>query len=246
MAVAGIDIGSQSTKVVILEGDRILAAVILKTGESGESEARRAMEEALRQARLKLEDMKSVVSTGIGRMSVPFARKQRSIVGCLARGAYFLYPQARTVLDGGADSFTAIRLSADGGDGVAGCGNRWILHRHDVGERSGGSVCAASYARQPGTLRVRVAETDRGDSQPGTQRRPGEGLSSSRSVERPGCSGTLDDSVAPVWGIVTTVWSDQLDCRLTVRWSRPRFVEEGGNATRLSASVRPQDHDCRS
>jgi len=114
MAVAGIDIGSQSTKVVILEGDRILAAVILKTGESGESEARRAMEEALRQARLKLEDMKSVVSTGIGRMSVPFARKQRSIVGCLARGAYFLYPQARTVLDAGADSFTAIRLSADG------------------------------------------------------------------------------------------------------------------------------------
>ena len=114
MAVVGIDLGSQSTKVVILEADRILAAVTLKTGESGESEARQAMEEALRQVRLKLEDMKNVVSTGIGRMSVPFARKQRSIVGCLARGAYFLYPQARTVLDGGADSFTAIRLSADG------------------------------------------------------------------------------------------------------------------------------------
>jgi predicted CoA-substrate-specific enzyme activase len=114
MAVAGIDVGSQSTKVVILEGDQILAAVTLKTGKSGESEALRAMEEALRQARLKLEDMKSVVATGAGRVSVPFARKQRSIVGCLARGAYFLYPQARTVLDGGADSFTAIRLSDDG------------------------------------------------------------------------------------------------------------------------------------
>jgi len=114
MAVAGIDVGSQSTKVVILEGGRILAAVILKTGESGESEARQAMEEALRQARLKLEDMKSVVSTGAGRGSVPFARKQRSVVSCLARGAYFLYPRVRTVLDAGADSFTAIRLSADG------------------------------------------------------------------------------------------------------------------------------------
>ena len=114
MAVAGIDAGSQSTKVVILEGDRILAAVTLQTGESGESEARQAMEEALRQARLKMEDMKSVVSTGAGRMSVPFARKQRSIVSCLARGGYFLYPQARTVLDAGAESSTAIRLSADG------------------------------------------------------------------------------------------------------------------------------------
>jgi predicted CoA-substrate-specific enzyme activase len=114
MAVAGIDVGSQSTKMVILEGDRILAAVILTTGESGASDARQAMEEALRQARLKPEDLKCVVSTGAGRMSVPFARKQRSIVGCLARGAHFLYPQARTVLDAGADSSTAIRLSADG------------------------------------------------------------------------------------------------------------------------------------
>jgi (R)-2-hydroxyacyl-CoA dehydratese activating ATPase len=114
MAVAGIDVGSQSTKVVILEADRILAAVTLKTGESGESEARQAMEEALRQARLKMEDVKCVVSTGIGRMSVPFAHRQRSIVTCLARGAYFLYPQARTVLDTGAESSTAIRLSADG------------------------------------------------------------------------------------------------------------------------------------
>jgi predicted CoA-substrate-specific enzyme activase len=114
MAVAGIDVGSQSTKVVILEGDRILAAVTLKTGESGESEARQAMEEALRKARLEQEDMKSVISTGAGRSSVPFAQKQRSIVTCLAKGAYFLYPQARTVLDAGAENSTAIRLSDDG------------------------------------------------------------------------------------------------------------------------------------
>jgi hypothetical protein len=50
MAVAGIDMGSQSTKVVILEGDGILAAVTLNTGEAGENEARQAMEEALLQA----------------------------------------------------------------------------------------------------------------------------------------------------------------------------------------------------
>jgi (R)-2-hydroxyacyl-CoA dehydratese activating ATPase len=72
------------------------------------------MEKALGQASLEPEDLKCVVSTGAGRKSVPFARKQRSIVGCLAKGAHFLYPQARTVLDAGADSSTAIRLSADG------------------------------------------------------------------------------------------------------------------------------------
>jgi hypothetical protein len=35
--------GAQSTKVVILEGDRVLSVVTLQTGESGESEARQAM-----------------------------------------------------------------------------------------------------------------------------------------------------------------------------------------------------------
>jgi predicted CoA-substrate-specific enzyme activase len=114
MAVAGIDMGSQSTKVVILEADRILAAVTLKTGETAEAEARQAMEQALRQAKLKPEDLQSVVATGAGGMNAPFARKQRSIVSCLAKGAKFLYPQARTVVDAGAESSRAIRLSADG------------------------------------------------------------------------------------------------------------------------------------
>jgi predicted CoA-substrate-specific enzyme activase len=114
MPVAGIDMGAQSTKVVILEGDRILATVALQTGESGKTEARLAMDEALRQAHLKLEDMKNVVSTGAGRMHIAFARKQRSTVSCLARAGHFLFPQARTVLDAGADSSTAIRLSEDG------------------------------------------------------------------------------------------------------------------------------------
>ena len=114
MAVAGIDLGSQSTKVVILDGDRILAAATLKTGESAEVEARQAMEQALRQANLKLEDLQNIVSTGAGRMNAPFARKQRSTAMCLARGARFLFPQARTVVDAGAESSTAIRLSAAG------------------------------------------------------------------------------------------------------------------------------------
>lgn len=114
MAVAGIDVGSQSTKVVILQGERILATVILTTGETSESDARQAMEDALHKANLRLEDMENIVSTGAGRRSVPFVRKQRSIVSCLARGACFLYPRVRTVLDVGAASSTAIRLSAEG------------------------------------------------------------------------------------------------------------------------------------
>jgi predicted CoA-substrate-specific enzyme activase len=114
MVVAGIDVGSQSTKVVILEGDRILTAVILQTRQSSESEARQAMDEALRRAGLAPDDIRGTVATGAGRKSVPFAQQQRTSVNCLARAAHFLYPQVRTVVDAGAESSTAIRLSADG------------------------------------------------------------------------------------------------------------------------------------
>lgn len=119
MAVVGIDLGSQSTKVVILEGDVILGGASLQTGESAETEARMAVQEALRQTGLKREDLKAAVATGT--LSVPVtaavniaALKQRSAASCIATGAYFRFPQARTVLYIGADSSMAIRLSADG------------------------------------------------------------------------------------------------------------------------------------
>ena len=119
MAVVGIDLGSQNTKAVILEGDEILGGASLETGESAETEARMAVQEALRQTGLKREDLKAAVATGT--LAVPVtmavniaALKQRSAASCIAMGAYFRYPQARTVLYVGADSSMAIRLSADG------------------------------------------------------------------------------------------------------------------------------------
>jgi predicted CoA-substrate-specific enzyme activase len=119
MAVLGIDLGSQNTKVMILEGDEILGGASLETGESAESEARMAVQEALRQTGLKREDLKAGVLTGP--LSVPVSKavnipglSQRSAASCIATGAYFRFPQARTVLYIGADSSMAIRLSAEG------------------------------------------------------------------------------------------------------------------------------------
>jgi predicted CoA-substrate-specific enzyme activase len=119
MAVVGIDLGSQSTKVVILEGDVILGGASLQTGESAETEARMAVQEALRQTGLKREDLTAAVATGS--LSVPVtaalnvaALKQRSAASCVATGAHFRFPQARTVLYVGADSSMAVRMSADG------------------------------------------------------------------------------------------------------------------------------------
>jgi len=114
MAVAGIDMGALATKVVIMEGDKVLSSVVRISGEIGEVEARKAMDEALEKAGLRLEDLALVVSTGTGRKGVPFAQKQRTSMSCHARGAHWLFPSARTVIDIGAESSTVIKLSEDG------------------------------------------------------------------------------------------------------------------------------------
>jgi len=119
MAVVGIDLGSQSTKAVILDDDEILGGASMQTGESAETEARMAVQEALQQTGLKREDLNAAVATGT--LAVPVtaalniaALKTRSPASCIATGAYFRFPEARTVLYVGADSSMAIRMSADG------------------------------------------------------------------------------------------------------------------------------------
>jgi (R)-2-hydroxyacyl-CoA dehydratese activating ATPase len=114
MAVVGIDLGSQSTKVVILDGDVIVGGASLQTGESAEAEARMTVQEALRKTGLKREDLKAAVATGTLNVPVTAAVTQRSSASCIALGAHFRFPEARTVLYVGADSSLAVRMSADG------------------------------------------------------------------------------------------------------------------------------------
>jgi len=120
MAVAGVDMGALFTKVVILDDqDKILAAVCLDIGDDFVTEAVQASNEALKQAGLKRADIKHVVATGAGNKQVRNALKERSITErssaiCVAKGAHYFFPQAKAVLDAGADSVTAMRLAADG------------------------------------------------------------------------------------------------------------------------------------
>lgn len=60
----GIDIGSASSKVVILkDGDSIAAWAVVQTG-TGSSGPEKAMEQALAQAGIHLEDAAGIVATG--------------------------------------------------------------------------------------------------------------------------------------------------------------------------------------
>jgi predicted CoA-substrate-specific enzyme activase len=109
-----VDIGSASSKALILEEGEVLEHAILPTGAESASSAERVMELALRQAGLQLDDISYIVSTGYGRVIVPFADEEITELSCHARGAHRLFPEARTVLDMGGQDCKAIRCDAEG------------------------------------------------------------------------------------------------------------------------------------
>lgn len=110
---AGIDIGSTMTKAVILQ-EGIAASVIGPTGPEQRRLANKVMEEALSLAGLPFEAVTYIVSTGYGRINVPFADRQITEITCHARGIRFLFPEARTVIDIGGQDSKAISIDRQG------------------------------------------------------------------------------------------------------------------------------------
>ena len=114
MAVAGIDVGSLTTKVVVMDNGNILGKVVDLSSEEVEISAKRALEEALKQAGLKKEDLTGIVATGAGRKSISFATGQKTTMSCLAKGINLLQPSVRTLFDVGAETSSVLRLSPKG------------------------------------------------------------------------------------------------------------------------------------
>lgn len=113
--VAGIDIGAKSTKAVIMDGaKRICGKAAVKTRPDFAQVAREALDVALKQAGLKEGDLNYVATTGFGRYNVPFRDVQITDITCVGRGAVFLFPKTRSVLDIGAQSTRALRVTDTG------------------------------------------------------------------------------------------------------------------------------------
>lgn len=110
---AGIDVGSTMTKAVIL-GEGIIASVIGPTGPEQRRLANKVMEEALKRAWLPFETITYIVSTGYGRINVPFTDKQLTEITCHARGIISLFPEAKTIIDIGGQDIKAMKINATG------------------------------------------------------------------------------------------------------------------------------------
>lgn len=114
MIVAGMDIGSITAETVILQNNLILSSSIVPTGANSRTAAERSLAAALKQASLRQEDLAAIVTTGYGRASFPSATKMITEITCHARGAFFVYPETRTVIDIGGQDSKVIRLDKQG------------------------------------------------------------------------------------------------------------------------------------
>jgi len=104
MITVGIDVGSSTTKAVLLNGSD-WCWVIRPTGCSPRQAGREALEELLGRAGLKREEVTCMVGTGYGRISLPFIDKAVTEITCHARGAHHLLQGIDMVVDiGGQDS----------------------------------------------------------------------------------------------------------------------------------------------
>jgi predicted CoA-substrate-specific enzyme activase len=114
MIVAGIDAGAKNVHVVLLRNGGLMARATVLSGFDHNESAGRGLDEAARVAGIGRSMIDLIAATGAGRKALSFAAKQPTEVAADARGAAYLYPGARTVVDVGADEGRAIRLGSDG------------------------------------------------------------------------------------------------------------------------------------
>ncbi len=115
---AGVDVGSTQTKSVIVRdnggGAEIVTRALVDTGANVQKAAEHGFHQACREARISPQNVGFVVGTGYGRYKITFGNAQMTEISCHARGAHFLFPGTRTVIDMGGQDSKAISIGSDG------------------------------------------------------------------------------------------------------------------------------------
>jgi predicted CoA-substrate-specific enzyme activase len=111
---AGVDVGSLGTKSVVFSDGKILGSNIIRTGINTEENGRESLRGALENAGINWDDISYIVSTGYGRISAPYANKTVTEISCHGKGAHYIHPGTKTIIDMGGQDCKAIRLDEDG------------------------------------------------------------------------------------------------------------------------------------
>jgi len=114
MIIVGVDIGSTTAKAVVLNESATVWSAIIPSGNSPPSAGKEVFALAVENSRHTMEEVSCVIATGYGRVSAEFANKTVTEISCHARGANYLNPATRTIIDIGGQDSKAISLDEHG------------------------------------------------------------------------------------------------------------------------------------
>jgi len=114
MITAGIDLGTQSVKAVILKDGEVISRGKSFSGFDPTKAAEQAVGEALKKAKLSLSDVDHVTATGSGMDMAPYSNSTISMMGADAKAGVYLFPKARTIIDIGAEEARAVKCDDNG------------------------------------------------------------------------------------------------------------------------------------
>ena len=112
--VAGLDIGSKTTKLVILKEGELFGSHVIPTGSNVLNTIKQILDFGLYNKGLRQKDIEFFVSTGYGRHMVDFSKKKLSEITCQAKGVRWIFPSVDTIIDIGGQDYKIIKLNGDG------------------------------------------------------------------------------------------------------------------------------------
>ena len=113
--VAGIDSGSTSTDIVILDNSgKIASTMIIPTGGGALISADKSLELAIGKAGIEKGNIARIITTGYGRAYLNRGDDSITEITCHAKGAHYLNPNVRTVIDIGGQDIKAISIDECG------------------------------------------------------------------------------------------------------------------------------------
>jgi benzoyl-CoA reductase subunit D len=115
MITAGIDMGSRTVKVVLLDDGVVKGKHLIFPGDlDGDAAADKAYDEALAGAGLSRDKVGAVYATGAGRKMVKFAKDSVTEMSAGAKGVSYFFPTARTIVDVGAEEGRGVKTDGAG------------------------------------------------------------------------------------------------------------------------------------
>ena len=110
----GIDIGSASSKGVVLIDDKIRGSCVIPSGGDYRAAADRVRDELLSRSAVSARDVSYTMATGYGAKNVGFADEVITDISCQGKGISYLVPSVRTAVDVGDLFSKAFRIDERG------------------------------------------------------------------------------------------------------------------------------------